>query len=128
MRWVLSMSVSLVLTLRISNVCGGISMAMGSEMSVWVISKNSNTDARYQNCLMFWASRCIFASNSQHIIMFLDWILYFFWRLKWRPKFELELFCVFSNLPSYRIEFYFSMATRYMIIAQRLSFISLCSR
>ncbi len=25
----------------------------------WAISKNSNADARYQNCLIFWTSRCI---------------------------------------------------------------------
>ncbi len=42
----------------------------------WTISKNSNADTRFQNCLIFWVSRCIFASNLQHIIMFLDWILY----------------------------------------------------
>ncbi len=95
---------------------------------VWAINENSNTDARYQNCLIFWASRCTFASNSQHIIIFLDWILYFFWLLKWRPKFEFKIYCVFSNLSSYRIEFCFSMVTLVMMITQRLSLISSCSR
>ncbi len=85
---------------------------------VWAISKNSNADTWYQNCLIFWSSRCIFAPNSQQIIMFLDSILYYFWRLKKRPKFQLKIYCVFPNLPAYRIEFCFSMATLIMIIAQ----------
>ncbi len=95
---------------------------------VWVISKNSNADARYQNCLIFRALRCIFASNLQHIIMFLDQILYFFGDWSKDQSLNLKYIVFFQISPHNRIKFCFSMATLVMIIVQHLSLISSCSR
>ncbi len=80
----------------------------------WAISINSNADAQYQNCLIFWASRCILAPNSQHIIMFSDWILYFFgdWS-KNQSENENYNIVFFSNFPSYGIRFDFSLVSNY---------------
>ncbi len=64
----------------------------------WAISKNANANAWYRNCLIFWASRCIFTSNSQHIIMFLDWILNFFLMIEVKTKVWIKnILCFFKS-------------------------------